>query len=83
MSTKPVTVGEITAAPGQVARGFLATDVGRGVTVRMPVAVINGNADRPVFGVTAGVHGAECPGIEGAIRLSRTLNPAEVRGAVD
>jgi uncharacterized protein len=82
MSTKPLTVGEITAAPGQVARGFLATDVGRGVTVRMPVVVINGNADGPVFGVTAGVHGAEYPGIEAAIRLSRMLDPAEVRGAV-
>jgi hypothetical protein len=81
MSTKPMTVGEITAAPGQVARGFLTTDVGRGVTVRMPVVVINGTADGPVFAVTAGVHGAEYPGIEAAIRLSRTLNPAEVRGA--
>jgi predicted deacylase len=82
MSTKPITVGEITATPGQVARGFLSTDVGRGVTVRMPVVVINGKADGPVFAVTAGVHGAEYPGIEAAIRLSRTLNPVEVRGAV-
>jgi hypothetical protein len=82
MSTKPMTVGEITAAPGQVARGFLTADVGRGVTVRMPVVVVNGKADGPVFAVTAGVHGAEYPGIEAAIRLSRTLDPAEVRGAV-
>jgi predicted deacylase len=82
MFTKSMTVGEITAAPGQVARGFLSTDVGRGATVRMPVVVINGKADGPVFGVTAGVHGAEYPGIEAAIRMSRMLNPAEVRGAV-
>ena len=82
MSTKPIAAGEITAAPGQVARGFLTTEVGRGVSVRMPVVVINGKADGPVFAVTAGVHGAEYPGIEAAIRLSRTLDPAEVRGAV-
>jgi len=82
MSTKALTVGEITAAPGQVARGFLTTDVGRGVTVRMPVVIVNGKADGPVLAVTAGVHGAEYPGIEAAIRLSRTLNPADVRGAV-
>jgi predicted deacylase len=75
-------VGEITAEPGQTARGFLTADVGRGVTVRMPVVVINGKGEGPVFVVTAGVHGAEYPGIEAAIRLSRTLNPAEVRGAV-
>ena len=82
MSTKPMAVGEITAAPGQAARGFLTTDVGRGVTVRMPVVVINGKTDGPVFAVTAGVHGAEYPGIEAAIRLSRMLNPTDVRGAV-
>jgi predicted deacylase len=82
MSARAITVGEITAAPGQKGRGFLATDVGRGVTVRMPVVVVNGKADGPVFAVTAGVHGAEYPGIEAAIRLSRTLDPAEVRGAV-
>jgi uncharacterized protein len=82
MSTRPITVGEITAVPGQAARGFLVTDVGKGVTVRMPVVVINGQADGPTFVVTAGVHGAEYPGIEAAIRLSRTLSPTQVRGAV-
>jgi predicted deacylase len=82
MSTKPISVGEITAQPGQTARGFVTTEVGRGITVRMPVVVINGKADGPVFVVTAGVHGAEYPGIEAAIRLSRALNPAEIRGAV-
>jgi hypothetical protein len=82
MSTKPMTVGEITAGSGQTARGFLVTDVGRGATIRMPVVVINGTADGPVFAVTAGVHGAEYPGIEAAIRLSRSLDPAEIRGAV-
>ncbi|MCX5732836.1 MAG: M14 family metallopeptidase [candidate division NC10 bacterium] len=82
MSTGPITVGEITAAPGQRARGFLSVEVGKGLSVRMPVVIINGKADGPVFAVTAGVHGAEYPGIEAAIRLSRTLDPAEVRGAL-
>jgi predicted deacylase len=82
MSTKAITVGEITANPGQTARGFLGVEVGKGLSVRMPVVIVNGKADGPVFAVTAGVHGAEYPGIEAAIRLSRTLDPAEVRGAV-
>jgi predicted deacylase len=82
MSTGPITVGEITATPGQRARGFLSVEVGKGLSVRMPVVIVNGQADGPVFAVTAGVHGAEYPGIEAAIRLSRTLDPAEVRGAV-
>ncbi len=82
MSTNPITVGEIAAAPGGRAQGFLTTEAGRGVTIRMPVVVINGANDGPVFVVTAGVHGAEYPGIEAAIRLSHTLAPAAVRGAV-
>ena len=82
MSTTPVQVGEILAAPGQTARGFLAHDTGRGATIRVPVAVINGAADGPVFAVTAGVHGAEYPAIEAAIRLTRMIKPADVRGAV-
>jgi len=82
MSTKPITVGEITAAAGERARGFLTKDVGRGFAVRMPVVVINGATDGPVFAITAGVHGAEYPGIEAAIRLSRTLDPSEIHGAV-
>jgi len=82
MSTKPITAGEITASPGERARGFLMAEVGRGITVRMPVVVINGREDGPLFAVTAGVHGAEYPGIEAAIRLSRDLDPSDIRGAV-
>ena len=82
MSTKPFQVGEILAAPGESARGFLVHDTGRGATIRVPVVVINGAADGPVFAVTAGVHGAEYPGIEAAIRLTRSINPADVKGAV-
>jgi predicted deacylase len=81
MATRPITVGEITAKPGERARGFLTTDVGRGVTIRMPVVVLNGAQDGPTVAVSAGIHGAEYPGIEAAIRLSRTLDPAELRGA--
>jgi len=82
MSTKPFQVGEILAAPGESARGFLVQDTGRGATIRVPVVVINGAADGPVFAVTAGVHGAEYPGIEAAIRLTRTISPADVKGTV-
>jgi hypothetical protein len=82
MASRPITVGEITAKPGETARGFLAADVGKGLTVRMPVVVVNGAADGPIFAVTAGVHGAEYPGIEAAIRLGRTLDPTALAGAV-
>ena len=82
MSTTPMQVGEILAAPGETARGFLSQDTGRGATIRLPVVVINGSSDGPVFAVTAGVHGAEYPAIEAAIRLARMIKPADVRGAV-
>lgn len=67
------------AERGQQAKGFLTVP---GVDVQIPVAIVNGAAPGPRLAVTAGPHGAECPCIEGAIRFSRVLNPAEMTGSV-
>ena len=53
-----------------------------GLDVRIPVVVVNGAAPGPRLAVTAGLHGAEYPCIEAAIRFSRVLNPAEMAGSV-
>lgn len=81
MGERALTVGEMTAEPGHSARGLIRTRVGT-TTVEMPVVLINGRRRGPTVCVTAGVHGAEYPGIEAAIRLSRSLGADAVRGAV-
>src|SRR5216684_8396964 len=47
-----------------------------------PFIAIAGPADGPTVLVTAGIHAAEYTGIEAAIRLGRTLDPAQIRGMV-
>ena len=82
MGDHEIKVGEVTASPGQVARGRIRVAVGTAAAVEMPVVVINGTRPGPTVCVTGGVHGAEYPGIEAATRLSRSLRPETVRGAV-
>ena len=47
-----------------------------------PFFSIVGAKRGPTFLVTAGIHAAEYTGIEAAIRLGRTIDPAEVRGTI-
>jgi predicted deacylase len=82
MGEHEIKVGDVTAGPGQVARGRIRVAVGTAVVVEMPVVVINGTRPGSTVCVTGGVHGAEYPGIEAAIRLSRNLRPEAMRGAV-
>lgn len=47
-----------------------------------PYVALRGARDGPTVLITAGIHAAEYTGIEAAIRLGRTLDPAEVRGTI-
>ncbi len=82
MGEREIRVGEAAAPPGQIARGRIRVAVGTAAAVEMPVVLINGSRPGPTVCVTGGIHGGEYPGIEAAIRLSRSLTPQAVRGAV-
>ena len=47
-----------------------------------PAVLINGKTDGKIFLATAGVHGAEFPGIEALVELGREIDPEEVKGAI-
>ena len=49
---------------------------------RWPFIAIRGAKDGPSILITAGIHAAEYTGVEAAIRLGRSIDPAEVRGTV-
>ena len=49
---------------------------------RWPFIAVSGASDGPTVLVTAGIHAAEYTGIEAAIRIGRSLDPAQVRGTV-
>ncbi|HEY3314064.1 MAG TPA: succinylglutamate desuccinylase/aspartoacylase family protein [Bacillota bacterium] len=79
---EPLQVGPLSALPGTKVRGFLPVN-GPGYQINMPLTVIRSKNDGPVVGVTAGVHGAEYPGIIAAVQLAHDLKPDDLsRGAV-
>ncbi len=55
---------------------------GMGRAIRLPVVVVRGRRDGPVFGVTAALHGNELNGIPVVHRLVSTIEPRTLRGTV-
>ncbi len=74
-----ITYGGITVAPGEKVSGFATVP---GTDYKFPITVINGKEDGKTFVATAGIHGAEYPGIIAVVELAKEINPAEVSGAI-
>jgi hypothetical protein len=77
----PLTVGGITAAPGELASGFVPVPDGVDPGTRLPVTVANGSADGPVLALVAGTHGSEYTSVLALQRVRARLDPARMRGA--
>lgn len=75
--TQVLTVGTLSAAPGEKVQTYLEVP---GTPVQMPITLINGEAEGKTVVITGGTHGGEYPGVETAIRLAMTLDPAQVSG---
>ena len=76
-----LTVGSVTAAPGQLASGWVEVPDGIDPGTRIPVTVANGAAAGPVLALVAGTHGSEYTSILALQRLRPKLEPARMRGA--
>ena len=50
--------------------------------IRFPVGVVQGAQDGPTLVVLGGMHGSEYCGIEGAIRLFNSVDPAKLHGTL-
>ena len=77
-----LSVGEISAAKGEKKRGALKVSDREGHTVDIPIVLVNGNEEGPVLCVTAGIHGAEYPSIETALRLAQKMTPEVLSGSL-
>jgi uncharacterized protein len=75
-------IGEISARPGEIARGFL--DVGETATgpIQLPIVIINGRMPGPRLCLTAGVHATEYAPIEAVLRVLREVTPENLRGTL-
>lgn len=78
----PLRVRDISAEPGERARGWLTIGETAAGPLRMPLVLINGREDGKTLCLTAGVHATEYAPIDAAIRLGQTIQPDTLRGAV-
>ncbi len=81
MSGQTWQLGPLKVGAADVQRGVFPVDVGV-AHVEFPIALINGTAPDPVVLVTSGMDGDEDAGIEAALRLIDTLDPAQLAGRV-
>lgn len=77
--TGALQVGNLTAARGQKATGFLEVP---GTTARMPLTLVNGVKEGPTLLITTGIHGGEYASIEATIRVAAALDSGEVSGRI-
>ena len=83
LAQQTLTVGEVTANPGEKKSGFILVPAGNdGPEHGIPITIVNGKNDGPVLALTAGVHGYEYPPILALQRLRRDLDPSQLAGAV-
>lgn len=76
----PLVIGGVTVeSGGKVKHCFLVPDT---ENYELPVVIINGKEDGKVFLATAGVHGAEFPGVQACVELAEEIDPEQVKGAV-
>ena len=78
----PLTVGGVTAAPGEARSGYIDVPDGSDKGTRIPVSVINGVRQGNVLALVAGTHGYEYTSIVASPRILQRLDPKRMAGAV-
>ena len=77
-----LTVGTATARPGQRATGTLTVPAGVDAASSLAVILINGAKPGPTLALVAGSHGTEYASIVALEKLSDSIDPAQLTGAV-
>lgn len=78
---KPLSVGGVTAAPGQKASGWIEIPDAADPGTRIPVSVVHGARSGPVLALVAGTHGYEYTSILALQRLLLRLDPGRMTGS--
>jgi hypothetical protein len=78
----PLTIGPVTARPGEMASGYLEIPAGVDSGTRIPFTIVRGRESGPTLALVAGTHGSEVAPIVALQRVRRELDPARLRGTV-
>jgi hypothetical protein len=81
-SAQALTVGGVTAQPGEKASGYIEVPDAGDAGTRIPVSVVHGARPGPVLALVAGTHGYEYPPILALARVRERLDPQRMRGSV-
>lgn len=68
----PLTVGPVTARPGEAASGWLDVPAAADAGTRIPITIVRGRLPGPTLGLVAGTHGSEVAPIVGLQRVPTT-----------
>jgi predicted deacylase len=78
----PLTIGSVTARPGEMASGFLEVPAGVDSATRIPITIVRGGAAGPTLALVAGTHGSEVAPIVALQRARRDIDPRALRGTI-
>jgi len=83
LAQNTLTVGQVTAKPGESQSGFILVPPGKdGPEVYIPITIVNGVKAGPVLALVAGIHGYEYPPVLAMQQLVKTLKPETLSGKV-
>jgi hypothetical protein len=75
-------IGDIAAERGRKQRGYLTVGESPMGPIQIPIVILHGSKPGPTLCLTAGVHAAEYPAIDGVLRTIASLDPADLFGTV-
>ena len=78
----PLTVGAVTAAPGELASGYLEIPAGSDSATRIPISVARGARPGPTLALIAGTHGSEVAPVIALQRVRERLDMAQLSGTL-
>jgi predicted deacylase len=82
LALQTLTIGAVTARPGEKASGFLDVPAGADSATRIPISILRGRQTGPTLTLVAGTHGSEVAPILALQRVREALDPAEMRGTL-
>lgn len=82
LALQAVTIGPVTARPGEKASGYIDIPAGVDSATRVPISILRGRQPGPSLALIAGTHGSEVAPIIALQRVRQAVDANELRGTL-